>query len=345
MPALKLAIAVLALVGLTASVCGSEPGPTDFEKLEARLESLRKKWKVPGMSAAVVSGEKVVWSHGFGMANMATQQTATPDTIYHLASLTKPFAAVVLLQLVEQGRLNLETPVSQFGISLESPGTIRVRHLLTHTSEGVPGEEFRYSGNRFGQLDKILTGITSNSFAKEVSERILEPLALTNTAPNPLQVESCRGAGRDPGTFTLRLAQGYAPDGVTPVPYRSHFVTAAGLVSTVGDLARFSVALDGEQLLKKETIELAFTPAKSSKGKPLPYGLGWFVQERKGVKLVWHYGWWDGDSSLIVKIPARKLTFILLANSDGLSRKFDLGKDEDVRRSPFARAFLAAFDL
>lgn len=98
-------------------------------------------------------------------------------------------------------------------------------------------------------------------------------------------------------------------------------------------------------MLRPDTVRLAFAPAVASSGKPLPYGLGWFVQQHRGVQLIWHYGWWVGDSSLIIKIPERKLTFILLANSDGLSRKFDLGQDNDVRRSPFARALLESVGL
>jgi hypothetical protein len=69
------------------------------------------------------------------------------------------------------------------------------------------------------------------------------------------------------------------------------------------------------------------------------------VQTRRGKKLVWHYGWDRANSSLIIKVPERKLTFVLLGNSEALSRKFDLGKDEEVTRSPFAREFLRAFGL
>jgi CubicO group peptidase (beta-lactamase class C family) len=88
-----------------------------------------------------------------------------------------------------------------------------------------------------------------------------------------------------------------------------------------------------------------FTPARSSDGRLLPYALGWFVQDRRGVKLVWHYGWDRANSSLIVKVPGRRLTFVLLGNSEALSRKFDLGRDENVTRSPFAREFLKTIGL
>jgi CubicO group peptidase (beta-lactamase class C family) len=265
--------------------------------------------------------------------------------VFHLASLTKPFAAVVLLQLVEAGQLDLDTPVTTFGIDLKADGVVHVRHLLTHTSQGKPGEAFRYSGNRFAQLDKVLEAVARKSFAQLVGERILDPLGLTNTSPNPFNPGACVAAGRDPEVFLRRSARGYAFDGKTPVDYPKHFVTAAGLVSTVGDVLRFSMALDRDQLLRDETRRLAFAPAKSSGGKALPYGLGWFIQERRGVKILWHYGWDRANSSLIIKVPERNMAFVLLGNSEALSRKFDLGRDEDVTRSPFAREFLRCIGL
>jgi CubicO group peptidase (beta-lactamase class C family) len=310
------------------------------------------------MSAAIAPDGVVLWARGFGYADMAARKAATPETVYYLSSLTKPFAATVLLQLVQEERLDLDSPVSDYGLQLKSEGIIRVRHLLTHTSEGIPGETYRYSSNRFGQLDKVLAGVTGHSFASEVSQRILEPLALISTSPNPESPESCREARRDPEEVRRRLAQSYSSDGITPVEYEKHFGTAGGLVSTVGDMVRFSDALDADRLLRSDTRRLMFTPAVTASGKRLPCDLGWFVQDRGGMQLVWHYGRGVGDSSLIIKVPERKLTFVLLANSDSLSRKFDLGADlsvswrnvfsfpfNDVQRSPLARAFLESVGL
>jgi CubicO group peptidase (beta-lactamase class C family) len=314
--------------------------PDRLALLETRLDELRARWNVPGMSAAIVKDGRLMWAKGFGHADVAHRRPAAPDTVYHLASLTKPFAAVVLLQALEAGQLDLETPVSRYGIELESQGTIRVKHLFTHTSEGVPGETYRYHGARFGELDKVITAVTGASFAAAVSARILEPLALRDTSPNPAQAQSCAEAKRDAEGFGRRLAQGYDSAGVTPVAYPRYFGAAAGLVSTVEDVGRFSIALDDDRLLRAETRQRAFAPSRSTKGERLPYGLGWFVQESNGLTLVWHYGLWTGTSSLILKVPQRQVTFVVLANSDGLSRPFALGGG-DVLRSPFAREFLA----
>lgn len=319
--------------------------PPDWSKLEAGLERLRERWKVPGMTAGAAVDGRVVWTKGFGCAEQKERRPATPDTVYHLASLTKPFAAVVLMQLVETGQLDLDAPVEQFGIKLKADGPIRVRHLLNHTSEGMPGEVFRYSGNRFAELDKVLEGATGKPFAELVGQRVLTPLGLTNTSPNPYHEAACRAAGRDPKVFLERSARGYAFDGTTPVDYPKHFVTAAGLVSTVSDVLRFSLALDRDELLQRETTRVMFTPAKSSRGNQLPYALGWFVQRRRGVTLIWHYGWDRANSTLLIKVPERRTTFVLFGNSEALSRKFDLGKDEDLTRSPFAREFLKAINL
>ena len=153
----------------------------------------------------------------------------------------------------------------------------------------------------------------------------------------------CRRGPR-PGAVFRRSARGYAFDGKTPVEYPTHFVTAAGLVSTVGDVLRFSMGLDHGQLLQPATKELAFTPARSSRGKGAPLCFRLVRTESTGVKVVWHYGWDPATPGLSSKCPEREVTFVLLGNSEALSRKFDLGQDEDVTRSPFDREFLRTMD-
>jgi CubicO group peptidase (beta-lactamase class C family) len=115
------------------------------------------------------------------------------------------------------------------------------------------------------------------------------------------------------------------------------------MIGSVGDLATFSRALDDEVLVSASTWEQMVTPPTSLSGEQLPYALGWFIQDFDGVRLVWHYGYWTANSSLIVKVPDQDLTFVVLANSDMLSRPYSLGGDENVLRSPYARAFWDVF--
>ena len=146
-------------------------------------------------------------------------------------------------------------------------------------------------------------------------------------------------------TVVKMLAQPYALDRefkITKISYPQGFSTSAGLISTVLDMAKYDIAIDQNKFLTKETQQLAFTPTMSTKGESLPYGLGWFTQNYKGTKLLWHYGYWTGNSSFILKVPERNMTFIIMANSDNLSRPTDLGAG-DALTSPVGMAFLKTF--
>ena len=146
-------------------------------------------------------------------------------------------------------------------------------------------------------------------------------------------------------TISKTLATPYGLDrsfNPVKIAYPQGFSVSAGLISTVLDMAKYDIAIDQGKFLSKETQQLAFTPAVSTKGESLPYGLGWFTQNFQGTKFLWHYGYWTGNSSLILKVPERNITFIVMANSDNLSRPTDLGSG-DVTSSAVAMAFLKTF--
>ena len=113
-----------------------------------------------------------------------------------------------------------------------------------------------------------------------------------------------------------------------------------GLVSTVRDLARLDAALDSTAILRQETLDRAWSPVTLPNGSVSPMGLGWFVQSHRGQRVVWHFGMiGNAYSSLLLKLPDQKITFILLANSDGLSNTFQLSSG-NVTKSLFATVFL-----
>jgi CubicO group peptidase (beta-lactamase class C family) len=463
---------------------GSQQSDTErIARLESLLENLRQELKIPAYSAALVKDQKVIWAKGFGYADVENKIPATEHTPYHLASLTKTFASTILMQLVQDGRIKLDDPVSKYGITLESEGTITVRHLLSHTSEGKPGERYSYNGNRFAELDKVVQRASGKSFAELLIANILDPLSLNETAPNVPKIvgtKSPNAASRAPedevkaavmdliggynasnvdqierrlasvnnlfsggggfltafinptearnwfqagfkikydvknleaavygdsavatffvsetvtppngnpskdgplrasyfftkqdggwklvhahespltrpiitekhqqrfDTVVKTLAQPYALDRefkTTKITYPQGFSTSAGLMSTVLDMAKYDIAIDQNKFVTKETQQLAFTPTRSTTGEELPYGLGWFTQNYNGTKLLWHYGYWTGNSSFIVKVPERNMTFIIMANSDNLSRPTDLGGG-DALSSPVGMAFLKTF--
>jgi CubicO group peptidase (beta-lactamase class C family) len=331
------------LVGCGDSTAASPA--TSIAEFEQRLEELRASAHIPAISAVIVEGDTVAWSRGFGTADLATGRVAADTTAYHLASLTKPMAATVLLQLVEEGRVSLDDLVSAYGVVIPGSSSVRVRHLLSHTSSGVPGTKYQYDGDRFSLLDSVVARAAGKPFAEAIHERIVAPLALRHTAPNPRSPAFAAGGG-DRVRYEANLARGYAYSGGSQVPtqYPASFSTAAGLTASALDVATFSIALDRGELLLPASRALAFTPVVTAAGDTAPYGLGWFVTRYRGVRVVWHYGLWTAISALIVKVPERGLTFVVLANSEGLSADYPLAAG-NLDSSPWARAFLDAFVL
>lgn len=329
----------------TAKLAG-EAGADPYARFEADLEVLRQQHKIPGLSAAIVRDQELVWSRGFGCADLDSDLAATPDTVYYLASVTKPLAAVLIMQLVEDGTLDLEDPVALYGVELESPGVVRVKHLLSMTSEGNPGEVYSYNGGQYMHLGQVIDAASGRSFEELLFERILEPLGMTSTAPAPAGCARLPSRSTCEGVYA-RLAKPYQLDpkrGMAAAYYwRDYLGAAGGLISTVVDLAKLDVALDQNALVPHEAKERMFAPTVSTAGATLPYGLGWFSQDYQGTRLVWHYGYWPPSvSSLILKLPEEQLTLIVLANTDNLSRPYRLG-DGDVLRSPVALAFYERF--
>jgi Beta-lactamase class C and other penicillin binding proteins len=323
-----------------------------FPPLETYLESLRQQAGIPGMSVGVVQDGQVVWERGFGYQNVASRIRATPDTPYLVGGISETLAAVLLLQCVEQRRLDLDEPARKYGVSLpESSATLR--HILSHTSADVPGEAFLFSPDRYAQLTSAMEWCAPQPYRKSVAHRLLNRLAMKDSVPGT-DMQSA-DADIESGLFDeadidkyrrvlQRLAVGYKVDSRgraerTEIAAAS-LTAATGLVSTVRDLARLDAALDSEVLLLDDTLAAAWRPVTSRSGTQLPAGLGWFVQYYRGERVVWQFGSvTNAYSSLVIKLPARHLTFILLANSEGLSAPFQLEKG-DVSRSVFATLFL-----
>ena len=338
-------VIMVVLTGFTTCKKQSIPDPVSaasITEFETRLDNLRKQSNIPGMVAGIVKDGQVAWTKNYGYENLAQQKLVTNSTIFHLASLTKTFASTVIIQLVKESKIDLNAPVVNYGVNLAENGTVRVIHLLTHTSEGVPGSQYIYNGDRYSLLSNVIQSATGNTFHQLATERIMQPLGLQNTAPSDMKLAAVDGFD------TIRLkqntAQGYSSNGTQPVNYPKGFSTAAGMISTIDDMLKYAAAFDGNQLLTDDQKLQVFSPMIANDGKTLPYGLGWFIQEREGVEYRWHYGYWVGMSSLIIRVPSKKLSFVLMANSDMLSAPYSLGSG-DIWVSPYAKEFLKSFVL
>jgi CubicO group peptidase (beta-lactamase class C family) len=343
----------LLLVALSVG-CGDSSAPTvtsfdrpaqNAQEFVQRLDQLRRDLSIPGLGVSISKDQQVVVAQGLGLADVEAGVAPTGTTSFHLASLTKTYASTLLMQLVEEGRVDLEDPVSNYGVTLSGPGTVRVKHLLTHTSEGVPGASFSYNGDRYQLLENVIRQASGRAFGELLVERILKPLQLHQTAPNVQDAASFALMGLDRDAFLGNLAKPYALDSagrIAPSAYPSFFGVAAGLISSATEVAEYSLAIDRDAFLPPEITARIFTPATSNSGQPLPHGLGWFVQTVGGQRIAWHYGLWTANSSLILKALDKRLTLVVLANSDRLSQPFPMARG-DVMVSPVAREFVEAF--
>lgn len=344
----------------------------EINEFEEKLKELKKKYIIPGLSVAIAHENKIIYSTGFGYADIENKVKATPTTPYRIASLTKPIASTIILQLVEKGQMdldksiaeyipkylefceknkkNLEMPVEFFGKKVDFSHLIKnyryenqnitIRHHLQQTIDGEPGETYRYNGLLFGLLGIAIDYNFEEKFRGLLQREILDNLEMSDSLP-------CQEDTSKPEVFE-RLAKPYVLDknnnlvlGEYPQKGGS---SAAGIISTVLDLAKFDSALNNNELISGESKEIAFTNPKTTNGVELPYALGWFVQkDPSNAKIVWHYGHWDNSfSSLYLKLPEKALTLIVLANSDGLSKNFNL-HEGNLYKSPFAKAFLTNF--
>jgi len=315
------------------------PGGLVFREFEGDLEHLRQQLRIPGTAAGVMKGQQLVWAKGFGYADLENRIEAAPNTPWHIASVAKTFTAIVLLQLVEEGKLNLDDPLEKFGIRMKSKGVVRVRHILTHTSQRRPGTLFRYSGRLWEHLAQVIQKASGKSYKENLIERIIKRLELADTAPN-------KETASEAYPFEDIRSRAAVPYGMDESfkPQRSEyglgFYAAGGLFSSVQDMAKYLAAIDNDLLLKPETKKTMFTPFSSANERIFPHGLGWFTQVFHGKQLIWHFGWHpDHASALIIKVPEKNLTFMIFANTDKLSQPFNLLRG-NVLNSPAALLFL-----
>jgi CubicO group peptidase (beta-lactamase class C family) len=325
-----------------------------LRSFERRVDVLRSRLKIPALSVVVLENQKVLWIRGFGFADVENRIPATPDTVYSIASLTKTFGATLIMQLVEQGKLDLDEPVSHYSSDFKDE-SVKIKHLLSHTSAGVPGERFQYDGKKFHYLTAVIEKKFGKPFLNVVVETFFDPLGMSSSVPyHNVVVDSDKWVGSlgkdrlDRFKASLeRFAQPYAYYGAGETvhdsyPSRDYVGAAAGLLSTVRDMAKYDIAIDRHLFLKKETQERAWTPFVSNAGERLPYGLGWFVTDYHGHKLVWHYGQWGtGFSAVYLKVPERNVSIVLLSNSEALA---DHGGYEEIANNAFVCSFLGLWN-
>jgi CubicO group peptidase (beta-lactamase class C family) len=294
-------------------------------------------------AALVAENGKVIFKKGFGFADFEWKIPNTPDTKFRLGSVTKQFTAALLLQLVEEGKLSLETPLGDaLPYYREDTGAIiTIHHLLSHTSgipsytsrpdyfkeirrgtyevrdfvleycsgdlEFDPGAKYRYSNSGYFLLGAIIEQVTGKSYEQALKERIFEPLGMRASGyDRAAPILEKRARGYVHGLLGVRNAQHLDMS----VPY-----AAGALFSTVEDLYLWDQALYEDKVLPPEARERMFTPNLGH------YGYGWGIRRRpigpgKMERLtVGHGGGINGFSALIMRVPEDRHLVVLLSNT------------------------------
>lgn len=303
--------------------------------------------EIPGLAIGIVQGETLVWSKGYGQANLETGEPMTPATPLRVGSVSKMFTATAVLKLRDAGKLRLDDPVARhlpwFRLASES-AKITVEHLITHTSglprEGAfpywtthvfptseqlraalpkqsavypPGEKIKYSNLGVSLAGEVVAAASGESWSQYVNRHLLAPLGMksSSAAPGPQLVgRLARAYQRKPGSGARTEMAYYETGAIAP---------AAAVVSTIEDLARFAsfhLGAGGDGVLaaatRRDMQRLRYIDPGWRSGR----GLGFLIARREDRTLVSHGGWIGGHRADFLLDPARHIAVVALTNAD-----------------------------
>ncbi|MGV6832598.1 MAG: serine hydrolase domain-containing protein [bacterium] len=321
-------ISIILLIILTSCTPKEAEKDVSAEQFRQELLELKEYFSIPGLAVSIEKNGETSFKGYYGVSDAATATAVDSTTLFPIASITKVFSSVLIMKLVEEKKLSLETPINTFFPEPILNDSILVKHVLSHTSQGAIGEEFYYS-SRFGLLTKVIEQASGKPFAEVMENEMFKPLQLKNTF---LLKDS---------TQIKRVAKPYVLDNGIENGFIDYgYSSSAGIVSNLEDLATFNNALDDNTLINEASKKLLFTSFKPE----LPYGYGIFNQQFENLNIVWAYGQYDCYSSLLLKIPAENITLTLLANNSLMSDPARL-INGDVTSSLFALSFLKNYVL
>jgi len=337
--ALKPALAwmVLALVAVTVQAA---PLTNAIEAARAEVRQHLAP-KAPGFSIAVGREGKVVWSEGFGLADVAHHTPVTPQTLFRIGSVSKPLTAAGLMRLVELGKMDLGADIHKYVPDFPDKGAvITIRELGGHLAgfrhyQGTefysnrhyaslraglklfeddpllfqPGEKYSYSSYGFNLLSVAMESAAGERYSDWMQQSVFTPLQMTNTVPDPAQPEppECTGFYQLDASKTNFVS--------APPVDNSFKLASGGYLSTPEDLVRFGLAMLHAGLLKQSSLDALFTAQKTADGKSTGYGIGWILRHDAHGHRVWsHTGGAVGGSANLVIYPDSGVVIAVTAN-------------------------------
>jgi CubicO group peptidase (beta-lactamase class C family) len=334
-------VAMLVIFAAVSGIYAQAPTDQEVERSLDKLLQSQFKPQEPGIAVLAARKGKVIYRKAFGSANLELNVPLKPDMVFRIGSISKQFTAIGILQLIEQGRLHLADSVQQYIKDFPSKGhTISIEHLLTHTSgipdymaidhpdpyierhdftpqfiidhfknaplQFVPGTKYAYTNSGYTLLASIIEKVSGMSFRDYMRKNVLEKAGLKHTFylnEQTILRGRVSGYNHDKGFYEnadyQSLSIGYG---------------AGDLLSTVDDLYAWNNALLAGKLVKKETLDKAFTAYRLPNGKSTDYGYGWFVTRVHGAPCIKHEGQVSGFISEEFYFPEQDVFVAAITN-------------------------------
>jgi CubicO group peptidase (beta-lactamase class C family) len=337
-PYLKYSVLTALVFGLFLSrLVAAAADETDAVTRSVRAEMQRQ--HIPGVALLVSRNGQPVRAEGFGLANVELRVPVTPETLFQSGSVGKQFTATAVMMLVEQRKIALDDPLTKYlsgGPSWWKQVTIR--ELLSHTAgfsdypkdfdfrkdysendllkvveavppEYSPGTNWAYSNLGFLTLGILIHRVTGQFYGDFLQDKVFKPLNMSTTRIiDEADIIPNRASG-------YRLVDGQLKNKEWVAPMLN--TTADGsLYFSILDLAKWDAALYTDKLLKRPNLQQMWTIAPLSDGKPNKghYGFGWFIETRKGHRVVEHEGQWQGFETQISRYVDDRLSVVVLTN-------------------------------
>lgn len=315
------------------------------EEVHVLLEKIVSEKKVMGVSAGYAVNGKTIAQSSAGYANKKANKKFTLETLVRMGSIAKPMTALAVMQLVEQGVLDLDVPIQTYipDYPKHSKTQITTRHLLSHTS-GIagykngresnttvnyptlydalslfknrkllfePGTQYSYTTYGYTVLGVIIERVSKQTFEEYMQKNIWEKAKMTNTGVDKFEIE----IDNESKLYHRKKGKGKAK--IAKENNLSNRIPAGGFYTTVGDMLKFGNAVLNNTFVKEETFAL-MRKHHSLEKKNNGYGFGWFLYGREPSpedSIIGHPGGQTGSTSFLFIVPSKKTVSIILANT------------------------------
>ncbi len=310
-------------------------------------EGIISDYDLPGLAVGIVKDNEIVYARGFGKLNVGSEEKVNMSSLFHMASISKPFVATAIMQLVEQGKMDLDSTVLYYLPYFKLEGgdydQITIRQMLNHISgmpdvqdyhwedpvydEGAleryvrsiskeemiapPGEKFAYSNMAFECLGDVITKVTGLSFADYVKQKILDPTGMEESTF--LKTE---GLPENWAAPHIRFTRPQAWDGY---PYNRQHGPSSTLHSSAQEMCRWAIinlergTSQGSTILEASSYDLLWKSWFPT-GEKSSVGLSWFLGSYRGEAKVEHGGGDTGFNTSLVLLPEKSMAVVVLCN-------------------------------